>query len=384
MEHLFNETIDNYYKPILVRFAFDNNFEEYEIRGDKHKNLTLKEYLVTISPQLVNLIKEKKYSTQHEQKVQLTIAIIFKHITNPTKKYTIYVKSKNIEMRTKDDTDDIITKLLESFLENYEREENILRNGSGYVFDCVDLTLVQFHSTQLKRASSYIPSPKWIEKKKATINPQNTKDNYCFAYSIVAALHHEEIGKNSHRIKKLMPYINNYNWKKINFPSGQKDWKTFERNNEDIALNIFSAHPTDKKLNLIRKSDYNYKHQHIVDLLMITDNQNNWHYLTIKNMKRLIRGVTSNHHGDFFCRNCMHSYRTENALKKHERLCTNHDYFEIVMPKPSKNILKFNSNDKSLHMPHVIYADAEVILKNKYNHANLIQKTLTLKRKMFI
>ena len=49
-------------------------------------------------------------------------------------------------MRTKDDTDDIITKLLESFLENYEREENILRNGSGYVFDCVDLALVQFHS----------------------------------------------------------------------------------------------------------------------------------------------------------------------------------------------------------------------------------------------
>ena len=150
MEHLFNETIDNYYKPILVRFAFDNNFEEYEIRGDKHKNLTLKEYLATITPQLANLIKEKKNSTQDEQKVQLTLTIIFKHITNPTKKYTIYVKSQNIEMRTEDDTDDIITMLLESFLENYETEENIPRNESGYVFDCVDLTLVQFHSIQLK------------------------------------------------------------------------------------------------------------------------------------------------------------------------------------------------------------------------------------------
>ena len=363
MEHLFNETIDDYYKPILVRFAFDNNFEEYEIRGDKHKNLTLKEYLATITPQLANLIEEKKNSTQDEQKVQLTMAIIFKHITKPTKKYTIYVKSKNIEIRTKDHTDDILTKLLQSFLENYEREKNILRNGIGYVFDCVDLTLLQLHSIELKRGSSYIPSPKWIEKKKATINPQNTKDNYCFAYSIVAALHHEEIGKNPHRIKKLMPYINNYNWKKINFPSEQKDWKTFERNNKDIALKIFSAHPTDKKLNLIRKSDYNHKRQHIVDLLMITDNQNNWHYLTIKNMKRLIRGVTSNHHGDFFCRNCMHSYRTENALKKHERLCTNHDYCEIIMPKPSKNILEFNSNDKSLHIPHKIYADLEVIFE---------------------
>ena len=72
----------------------------------------IKEYLATITPQVANLIKEKKNSTQDEQKVQLTIAIILKHITNPTMKYTIYVKSKNIEVRTTDDTDDIITKLL--------------------------------------------------------------------------------------------------------------------------------------------------------------------------------------------------------------------------------------------------------------------------------
>ena len=45
IEHLFNETIDDYCRPILVRFAFDNNFEEYQIRGDKHKNLTLKNTL---------------------------------------------------------------------------------------------------------------------------------------------------------------------------------------------------------------------------------------------------------------------------------------------------------------------------------------------------
>ena len=70
------------------------------------------------------------------------------------------LKEKNIGMRAGDDTDDIITKLLESFLENYEGEENIFRNGSNFVFDCVDLTLVQFHTTELKRDSSYIPSPK--------------------------------------------------------------------------------------------------------------------------------------------------------------------------------------------------------------------------------
>ena len=57
---MFNETTDDYYKPILVRFAFENNFEEYEIRGDKDKNLSLKEYIATITPQLVDLINKKR------------------------------------------------------------------------------------------------------------------------------------------------------------------------------------------------------------------------------------------------------------------------------------------------------------------------------------
>ena len=54
------------------------------------------------------------------------------------KKRTFYVKSKNREMRSGGNTDDILIKLLESFLENYEREENTLKNESDYVFDCVD------------------------------------------------------------------------------------------------------------------------------------------------------------------------------------------------------------------------------------------------------
>ena len=33
------------------------------------------------------------------------------------------------------------------------------------------------------------------------------------------------------------------------------------------------------------------------------------------------------------------------------------------MPDPSKSILEFKLNDKSLHMPHIVYADHELILK---------------------
>ena len=39
-----------------------------------------------------------------------------------------------------------------------------------------------------------------------------------------------------------------------------------------------------------------------------------------QSLSRLFRGVTSNNNGDFYCLGCLHSFRTGNALKKHERL----------------------------------------------------------------
>ena len=53
---------------------------------------------------------------------------------------------------------------------------------------------------------------------------------------------------------------------------------------------------------------------------MITDGSTNWHYLTIKNISRLLRGITSNHNGDYYCLNCLHSYRTKSKFKKHEKV----------------------------------------------------------------
>ena len=48
---------------------------------------------------------------------------------------------------------------------------------------------------------------------------------------------------------------------------------------------------------------------------MITDNNNNnnniLNYLTVKNISELLRGVTSNHNGDFYYLNCFHSYTTK-------------------------------------------------------------------------
>ena len=90
---------------------------------------------------------------------------------------------------------------------------------------------------------------------------------------------------------------------------------------------------------------------------MITDKNNRWHYLAVKRLPALFRGITSSNNEDFYCLNCFHSYRTLNKLKKHERVCNNHDYCHVDMPEEGKNILKYSPGDKSLKVPFIIYAD---------------------------
>ena len=46
-------------------------------------------------------------------------------------------------------------------------------------------------------------------------------------------------------MSNIEPFINQYNWEDIDFPSQQKDWKKFEQNKMTIGLNIlFVSHNT--------------------------------------------------------------------------------------------------------------------------------------------
>ena len=73
-----------------------------------------------------------------------------------------------------------------------------------------------------------------------------------------------------------------------------------------------------------------------------------------------MRRITANNHGHFYCFGCLHSFRTDNALKRHGRLCDNHDYCHVEM-STKKNKLKYHG-EKSLKAPFTIYADLECLL----------------------
>ena len=210
---------------------------------------------------------------------------------------------------------------------------------NGYIFEGIDLLEYHLHKISLNRGSSCINSPEWLKNKSATINPKNTMDNECFKYPLIAALHHQEIGRDPQEISKTKLFINNYDWKDIEFPSHSNDWRKFEQNNKKIAVNLLYVPYNTKQIRPAYTSKYNHNRDNQVNLLMITSNKdilgyfvvknteewydisvknNNWHYLAVKNIPGLLRGITSDH--------CFHLYRTKKKLKKHERICRDNNF----------------------------------------------------------
>ena len=148
-----------------------------------------------------------------------------------------------------------------------------------------------------------------------------------------------------------------------------KRLEKFELNNKSTALNIFSVPCNTEKVRLAYRSKYNFKRENQVILLMITDSKK-WHYLAVKSLSALLRGITSNHVGDFYCLNCFDSYNTKEKLKKHEKVCNDHDYY-LEMPDEDNKILKYNQGENSLKAPFMIYADLECLLEKMHSCQNI-------------
>ena len=115
------------------------------------------------------------------------------------------------------------------------------------------------------------------------------------------------------------------------------------------------------KIHLAYKSKHNLTREEQVILLMITNGEK-WHYLAVKRLSGLLRGVTSNNNNDFYGLNCFYSHRTKNKLDLHKKVCENRYYCQVEMPNKDNNTIEFNQKDYG-KAPFVIYADLECLLE---------------------
>ena len=104
---------EDYYKPIITKVAFNNNYIQYESKGDKGKNLSMKKYLNMNRPYLSDIINDHKThglvryhsgnktwveETPSEWKIQLRMAINFISSKDSDEARTMYTKSNNVEI----------------------------------------------------------------------------------------------------------------------------------------------------------------------------------------------------------------------------------------------------------------------------------------------
>ena len=279
--------------------------------------MTVKEYLALIEQYLADLIND--YKNKGEWKIQLTAEINFislKPDSNETR--VMHTKSDNVEISIGDNTSDVVKELFKSFLQRYQESLQKKMRVSEFEFDGVNLFYYNFNKISLKKGGSYIESAKWIKDKKSTTNSKNN-DYKCFQYAVTIALNRDKINKHPQRISEIKPFIDQYNWNNIDFPSTSKDWKKLELNNKSSALNILYVPYNSRKMHLAYKSKHNLSREKQVIPLMITDGEK-WHYLAVTRLSGLLRGIKSNHKEDFYCLNCFHAYTTKNKLETHRNV----------------------------------------------------------------
>ena len=124
-----------------------------------------------------------------------------------------------------------------------------------------------------------------------------------------------------------------------------------------------------------------------------SDEADKWHYIALKSVRtddgfkrpirslsRLFRRITANNNADFYCLGWLHSFRRDNALKRHKKLCGNNDYCHVEMPTKDKKTLKYNHGEKSLKAPFTIYANLECLLIKEQSCQNNPKESYTQRK----
>ena len=229
--------------------------------------------------------------------------------------------------------------------------------GSGWTIQSVDnhsLNIVQY---QPMKGSSYIKLPQELRNsKKGLINMKN-EDNECFRWCHIRHLNPQ--GKDPQRIKKIdKQYINELDYSGIEFPVTTKQCNKIEKQNE-ININVFGYENKQPYPIYTSKEKYE-KH---MELLLITEDENK-HYVLIKDFNRFMFNQTKHEHRKHFCMHCLQCFSSEEVLNNHKNNCIQVNGTQAVkMPHKGNNILKFNNFHKQQPVPFVIYADFEAIIE---------------------
>ena len=236
-----------------------------------------------------------------------------------------------------------------------------ISEGSGWTVESVDNHYINVVQYEPMKGSSYIELPTELRSNMNGLINMKNEDNECFRWCHIRHLNPQN--KDSQRIKKVdKQYVNNLDYTEIEFPVTTKQYNKIEKQNE-ININVFGYENKQPYPIYVSKEKY----EDHMELLLITENENK-HYVLIKDFNRFMFHKTKHEHRKHFCMHCLQCFSSEKVLNNHKDNCIAVNGTQgVKMPEKGRNILQFNNFHKQQQVPFVIYADFEAITEKISN-----------------
>ena len=276
-----------------------------------------------------------------------------------TQEMSHYFKEDQPHVFTSYDKEQIEQKY-EEFMERIKGEiENWSLLGSGWDIESIELAYVNVAKYQPLRGGTYLPLPAKLANKKAIINVKN-KDNECLKWALRAALFPPKDGVHPERPSK---YSKNdgINYKGIDFPTPVKQIDKLEKQNPNLAINVFGW---EKDTVIVHRISSKEKSVKRINLMLIESGKIQ-HYCYIKRESALLFDQSKNRNAKHYCMMCLTGFSRADLLVDHKKYCNgvNGRPTKIDMPEEGENILAFQNYQKQMKAPYVIYADFEALVK---------------------
>ena len=147
---------------------------------------------------------------------------------------------------------------------------------------------------------------------------KNKKDEECFKWVMLVALHSESIDLHLERISDLRRFQGSYDWRGLTFPLPLNKIKVLAMGGE--------------KLYILRKSKFGDQRK-MANLLLIAQ-EGKKQYAMIKNLSQLPVSSNSEHqHKQYFCLNSLQGFQSKTSMNKHFEYCADNEAVRIDMLK---------------------------------------------------
>ncbi|XP_047039598.1 uncharacterized protein LOC124644335 isoform X1 [Helicoverpa zea] len=342
-----NKNISHFCEGVeIIHSAFRNRIASYRIT-DSFENCSLESFLNNIQDKIQMLI-DMSLKEHTCLKVNFEYFALFLLVKNESQEMKSFC-TKNFSLYQNYDYVTLISQVENTLKKKIEEFQD---RDSGWTLLSSSHLEININKYQPLRGSGFIELPAAIKSKRACVNIHNN-DEYCFLWSVVAALYPAK--SHPERVLSYPHFRNVLNIEGLSFPLSFSDIAQFEVNNPEICIYIYGLKNNTVVGPLYKPKSLNNKK--VIHLLYL-QNDNLSHYCLIKDLPRLVKNQITKHHSKlYFCEECLMFFDSCDDLSSHS--CGG---IATVLP-PKGSFIQFENYNRKQTVPFVIYADFETMLE---------------------